>query len=125
MKAFDLELAKKGGAIQTADGRPAKIACYDMQYDNKKWLMCFVKEENGEEVPNFYYHNGDDINGDPDMKLVMAPVKKEGWINVYFYKDWNNGEIRFVSGVYETKEIAQESVESKTILATIKIEWEE
>jgi hypothetical protein len=51
------------------------------------------------------------------LDLYMAPVKKEGWINIY--KDEKPGEC-----IYKTKEDARASGWTGPI-ACVRIEWEE
>ena len=111
MKPFDIKLAKQGRKVQTKDGRPARIVCYDVKGNAFKSILTLV-DDGKYEFPVF--HNGDGIAFDEksDLNLVMAPAK--GWINIYG---------RRCSDIYDTEEEAVKECEKGGI--TRKIEWDE
>ena len=122
MKEFNLQeyLANPSQKIMTRDGRKARILCTDMK--NKQPVLALVTEEDREDI-HFYYQNGVWCNEFPNHKLdlVFAPVKKEGWINIFRCKT-----DLYIGDVFETKEAAEKMGKlSKNYITTIKIEWEE
>lgn len=122
MKEFNLQeyLANPSQKIITRDGRKVRILCTDMK--NVQPVLALITERNIENI-HFYNQNGAWCNEFPNHKLdlVFAPVKKEGWINIFRYKtDLYTGD------VFETKEKAEKMGKlSKDYITTIKIEWEE
>lgn len=122
MKKFNLQeyLANPSQKVVTRDGRKARILCTDMK--NKQPVLALVTEEDREDI-HFYYQNGVWCNEFPNHKLdlVFAPVKKEGWINIFRCKT-----DLYIGDVFETKEAAEKMGKlSKNYITTIKIEWEE
>lgn len=117
MKPFDLELAKQGIPVQTRDGRPARIICY-----NKKGVFPIVAliDCGGEEVVCYSVDGKRNI---PDDDLVMAPIKKEGWMNIYHRSMGMKGGCI----IHESEEKAKKHITpgDSTYIATTKIEWEE
>jgi len=122
MKEFNLEAAKAGAKVQTRDGRPARIVCYDMKGQRQPILVLIT--ERGEEfksehsLDGRYYIKSRDDRSD----LFMAPIKKTGWINIY--PDGTTGR------THTTQNKALEYAGSDRIdcidhIDTIKIEWEE
>lgn len=117
MKEFNLELAKAGHQVQTRDGRPARVICYDKNGD-KYPIIALISNE-GKETPCLYDINGRHyIFGGND--LVMVSTKKEGWINIYPKENY----VGHISNAYETEEEALKE-RRPDCLATKKIEWEE
>lgn len=118
MKPFDIELAKQGHKVQTKDGTPARIICYDRNDDSFPIVALIYDDE----LPRLYRANGVS-DGCHDNDLVMAPTKKEGWVNIYPSKPLETLR-RQVSEIYSSKE---EALKYKVTgcIATIKIEWEE
>lgn len=126
MKEFNLELAKANRPVQTRNGRPARIICYDRKGANDNYpIIALVKNHNNEEHPYNYTKDGT-LSIHPyedDLDLFMVPTKKEGWINLY--KN-SNSYYPIYRGVYPTKEAAHIEIdEAKEYIATTKIEWEE
>ena len=120
MKEFNLTeyLKNPSQKVVTRDGREVRIICTDIPivaliYDEKKQkesIECFF--ENGKYL-SF------DANDSP-LDLFFAPIKKEGWVNIYSEQEYRHpGE-----NIFKTKE---EAIKYKDInyIATIKIEWEE
>ena len=122
MKEFNLQeyLANPSQKVMTRDGRKARILCTDMK--NKQPVLALVTEGDREDI-HFYYQNGVWCNEFPNHKLdlVFAPIKKEGWINIFRCKT-----DLYIGDVFETKEAAEKMGKlSKNYITTIKIEWEE
>ena len=122
MKEFNLQeyLANPSQKVMTRDGRKARIVCTDMK--NKQPVLALITEGNREDI-HFYSQNGVWCNDFPNHKLdlVFAPIKKEGWINIFRCKT-----DLYIGDVFETKEEAEKMGKlSKNYITTIKIEWEE
>lgn len=121
MKPFDLEKAKAGAPVQTRDGKPARIICFDCK-SNRSPVIALVTMADGEETPNSYtndgryhplYEMGDD--------LFMAPVQREGWVNLYT----DCGSVWTGRDVFVTCSEALEAHDPHDYLATVKVTWEE
>ena len=125
MKEFNLEeyLKNPSQKIVTRDGREVRIVCTDMKsYDDYK-IVTLVKKNDGEEVLLCYRKSGRDRYC-PDFDLFFAPIKREGWINLY--KD-KNEDITYLPGIiHDSEEEAKEAIKGDPdFIATTKIEWEE
>lgn len=120
MKEFDIELAKAGHPVQTRDGRPVRIICFDRK-DNYYPIVALIKDnDTKEELLNSFTEDGRHYTYryDAPEDLFMAPNKKEGWINIY-----DNKEVGYV---YDSKEEAITNIcTGLKVKTTIKIEWEE
>lgn len=122
MKPFDLKAAKAGAPICTRDGRPVRILCFDAKHNYP--IKALINTDNIREDFAEYTINGEFYNNQTEdsFDLMMAPLKHEGWINIY------NSTTGFITGykIYDSKEeaISYHNVES-TDYHTIKIEWEE
>lgn len=122
MKEFNLQeyLANPSQKIMTRDGRKARILCTDMK--NVQPILALITEGDIEDI-HFYYQNGAWCNEFPENKLDLffAPIKKEGWVNVYRVPMGS-----YCGDVFETKEKAEKIGKlSKNYITTVKIEWEE
>ena len=123
MKEFNLEDFKKNPSqkVVTRDGREVRIICTDAKGDEPIVALIY---NNIREEENVYTYNKDGYfykNNDSCLDLFFAPVKREGWINVY--KN-NSRRDRIAGDVFPSE---KEAKEGKTIgyITTIKIEWEE
>lgn len=126
METFNLELAKAKHPVQTRDGRPARIICYDKKGTEYPIVALIYNNERECEIIEEYSIDGKaSIHLIDNRDLVMAPVTKEGWVNVYKDKE------KIITGnVYTTEEEAIErssdlKEEPIVYIATTKIEWEE
>ena len=125
MKEFNLDeyLKNPSQKVVTRDGRKVRIICTDAKNDEP--IIALVYNKNREEE-NVYTYNREGIfynNNESCLDLFFAPVKKEGWVNLY--KDRNGA---YPSNfIFETEKRAKEVIGEKhtTYLTTIKIEWEE
>lgn len=123
MKPFDLEKAKAGAPVITKEGLPVRIICFDRL--QAQWPLCGLVKTS-ENIETFVCFTTEGIASySSSHQLCMAPVKKEGWINIYNYE---GGFPKWVgktgSCIYRKKEDAEIAVEINCV-ATIKIEWEE
>lgn len=130
MKPFDLEKAKAGAKVCTRDGRDVRIVCWDMK--NSYPIIGLIMDKHGRETFIVYDECGKtpsfDCEDTPcDADLMMAGVKREGWINLYKGINglpYSGG----AGGVFEGKEEALAFVKGNNrdrYIDTIKIEWEE
>ena len=122
MKEFNLTeyLKNPNQKVVTRDGREVRIICTDMKsYDNYK-IVTLVKKNDGEEVL-LYRESGRGIYC-PELDLFFAPVKKEGWVNIYDITRTN-----CISRIYKTKEEAETIGKGckSGYITTTKIEGEE
>ena len=124
MKEFNLNeyLKDPSQKVITKDGRAVRIICTD--YKRGQPIIALVTTNAKEDV-HFFYKNGRWSNTNEwDLDLFFAPVKKEGWINIY--KGVIENHLPFVGQkVYKSKEDAIRNKCEGVYLTTIKIEWEE
>lgn len=121
MKPFNLEEAKAGKPVQDSQGNPVRIICFD-RIKNEYPIVALIKRKTDsgyEEVIETFTADGrytTNASDECENKLVMAPEKKEGWINLYsslvYYEVYNSEE-----------EALRKAADD--VVATIKIEWEE
>lgn len=117
-RPFDEEAAKAGAPVQTKDGRKVRILCYDRACKLFP-IVGLVTELDGAEPCYSWTPQGSiDLSWADKSDLVMAPIKKEGWINL------SPGKEPIVGGpVYATKEEAKARTSPHII--QVHIEWEE
>lgn len=124
MKSFDVEAAKAGEPVRTAAGQPVTILRFDRKHP-KYPIVALVEGEEGIEYVQTYTSAGK-ITGmevcGAGADLVMAPVKKTGWVNVY---PRAHGRRKSGVDIYDTPEEARSGAFEETCIATTKIEWEE
>ena len=117
MKQFDFELVKAGHPVCTNIGEPVEIIKYD--YHGGHPIIAIV-DQGERQVARLYDLDGK--HGYGDDFLMMAPIKHEGWVNIYRDGGWFGTSVK----VYQTKEGAiKEAVNDKTYIGTTKLEWEE
>lgn len=128
MKEFNLEeyLKKPSQKVVTRDGREVRIICTDAKGDEPIIALVY---NNIREEENVYTYNREGIfykDNDSCLDLFFAPIKREGWVNIY--KD--NITTFTSSKIHQTEKQAKEEVsevlrEYGIPITTIKIEWEE
>lgn len=127
MKPFDLEAAKAGAPVCTAQGNNVRILAYDRK-DGAFTIAALVEDatgdyENYEVYTNAgYYHREAGCEAD----LRMKPIQMEGWINVYSAGTHvvPKGNVAKTGGlVYESEQIAESAGGNNSIQVFIK--WEE
>ncbi len=128
MKPFDLDKAKAGAPVITRDGRKARILSFDLC--NRYYpLVAAFKDSDGDEGVDSLTNEGKCLaDKDSANDLFMAPVKREGWLNLYPALNAETlAEPSFA--VYATKEQADQLAEGqRTVnprIACVRIEWEE
>lgn len=119
LKPFDLEAAKAGAKVVTREGGEARIICFDLVDENFPLAVAVMNGE-GELLERYSingkYH-GDDFEDSED--LLMAPVKREAWVNVY------SSAVDEVNGTVHSSERDAAIRAYPGLKATVKIEWEE
>ena len=116
MKPFNLEeyLKNPNQKVVTRDGRNVKIYCTD--YTDFSLIVAKIE---GEDHSCSFYSDGGCIKGVASPRdLFFATEKHEGWVNIY------SGSIKYGGEIYDTENDAKNSA-SSSVVATIKIEWEE
>lgn len=127
MKPFNLEEAKSGRSICTRNGKSVRIICFDR---NEKTYPIVALVDKGPFEAVYTYTNEGRYNAegfsDFDFDLMMAPVKRKGWINIYRKDIKNNVTDRGSGYIFPTKEQALDTVMSgQGYITTTEIEWEE
>ena len=125
MKEFNLTeyLKNPSQKVITRDGRAVRIICTDFKSQMNKPIIALIKEDEDEENAFNFKENGRwhlPENEESLKDLFFAPIKREGWVNIYSEQEYRHpGE-----NIFKTKE---EAIKYKDInyIATIKIEWEE
>ena len=122
MKEFNLEEFKKDPSqkVVTRDGRAVRIICTDAKGEEPIIALVY---NNIREEENVYTYNRDGYfynNNDSCLDLFFAPIKREGWINVYKL-DYET----FLGNIYQSEEEAKGKKSQDNYIDTIKIEWEE
>ena len=126
MKEFNLDeyLKDPSKKVVTRDGRAVRIICTDMKSDFPIVALVYDEEKQKESIECFF-ENGKYLFFDADdspLDLFFAPVKKEGWVNIYDITRTN-----CISRIYNTKEEAETIGKGckSGYITTTKIEWEE
>lgn len=116
MKEFDYEATKKGAKVQTRDGRPARIICWDME-DPYYPIVALCTENDTEWVKTYTRDGRCSVRVNTYDDLVMAITKKEGWINIYP----NNSSTSYI---YDTERDADSHCTNNRV-ACVHVEWSE
>ena len=126
MKRFSLEeyLKNPTRKIVTRDRHNARIICTDRRGLNVKPIAALITIPNGDEIIKTYWENGVETQGyeDNPNDLFFVPIKKEGWIKVYYGKSRCNTFV--CNRIFATKEEAEKQT-NDNVVAIIKIELEE
>ena len=112
MKVFDIEKAKEGAPVCTREGKEVRILCYDMKYMDKDMLVALVKQKDGGEYLRIYNPSGVCVEGGREQDLMMAPVKKKVWINLYKTECDN---VLSDQITWDSKEEAEQYKDTKTL----------
>jgi N-acetylneuraminic acid mutarotase len=116
MKPFVLEEALAGAKVMTGDKKLVTDIAYFPSVDGSHKVCAVIL---GQIITFTVTGRISNESPHPLMDLFMAPVKKEGWINIY--KDEVAGR-----SIYKTEEEARASCNRwPGLIACISIEWEE
>ena len=122
MKQFNLAeyLENPDRRIITKDGRSVKIICTNAKGNFS--IIALVETYNGNETVLRLKENGRFYNDTENSRdLFFAPIKKEGWVNMYKTR---SGAVQ-IGQIYSSKEEAEMSRNDASYISTAKIEWEE
>ena len=122
MKRFSLEeyLKNPTRPIVTRDGRNARIVCTD----RKSYTFPIVVLIEGCYQENICAYTKDGLYShgmECPCDLFFAPIKKEGWVNMYKTR---SGATQ-IGQIYSSKEEAEMGRKDANYISTAKIEWEE
>lgn len=124
MKQFTLKeyLENPSRQVVTRNGLPVRIICTDAK--DTFPIIGLVKGYCGTEYANRFKENGEHTDNYSHIKspfdLFFAPVKKEGWVNLYMI---NN--VVETGTIYTTKEEALSNALGTSYIDTVHIEWDE
>lgn len=125
MKEFNLDeyLKNPSQKVITKDGKSVRIICTDAKQDYP--VIGLLSLDDKSETTVYYKKNGRWLADNQDYwDLFFAPIKREGWINVY--KGVIENHLPYVGQkVYKSKEEAIKNKCSDCYFTTLKIEWEE
>ena len=122
MKQFNLAeyLENPDRRIITKDGRSVRIICTDRKSDTFPIVVliegCY-QENICEYTKDGLYSRGVECT----CNLFFAPIKKEGWVNMYKTR---SGATQ-IGKIYSSKEEAEMGRKDANYISTAKIEWEE
>lgn len=124
MKSFNLEeyLKNPNRELITRDGQKARIICANKK-DERYPVVALVQDKNSNCEKTHHYTIGGKwiIEDDNSEDLFFAPIKKDGWTNLYDLCGKTT-----CGFVYESEKAAKMEIDqSKLYVTTIKIEWEE
>ena len=122
MKQFNLEeyLKNPTKKVITGSGKSVRIVCTN-KLDSTTPIIALI-HKGAEEVIQLYTKEGRITSKYPcfEHDLFFAPVKKEGWTNVY-----EEGTNRYLDGCICSTEDEAKRIRGCGYITTIKIEWEE
>ena len=124
MKPFNLEeyLKNPSQKVVLRSGSDVRIICTDKKGEFP--IVALVDDDDEGEFTICYRKTGRFlIERESPNDLVFAPVKREGWINVYRFKD----DTRTIGCLFKNKEEANlhKYDRASEYIKTRKIEWEE
>ena len=123
MKEFNLTeyLKNPSQKVVTRDGREVRIICTDAKGEEPIIVLVYNNNRDEENVYTYNRYGRFYKDNDSCLDLFFAPIKREGWINVY--KDDNT---RYIGDIYPSEKEAKENKgDDLYYITTIKIEWEE
>ena len=122
MKEFNLNeyLKDLSQKVVTKDGREVRIICTNAK--NEFPIIALITNDDKEVLMD--YNNNGKVSPDEmtDLDLFFAPIKREGWVNIF-----KDEELPFINGdIYKSEKEAKEEAEGEPdYITSIKIEWEE
>ena len=121
MKEFNLDeyLKDPSQKVITKDGKSVRIICTDAKQDYP--VIGLLSLDDKSETTVYYKKNGRWLADNQDYwDLFFAPIKREGWINVY-KNDYNE---RVIGCLHSSEEEAIKN-KDRNYITTVKVEWEE
>ena len=126
MKPFNLEQAKAGAPVCTRDGQPVRIICYDLKGNKNYPILALVESSGGvESTINYTLSGHKSLYSDTSKDLIMASVKREGWVNLYTCHSGATATDQCT--LYQSEKEARSQIlkGNGVYVTTVKIEWEE
>ena len=125
MKKFSLNeyLKNPNRKIVTRDGHNARIISTDRKSPTGHNIVVLL-DYGSEEISTTCDNNGETEFCSPFQSkgdLFFAPIKKEGWVNMYKTR---SGAVQ-IGQIYSSKEEAEMGRKDSNYISTAKIEWEE
>ena len=125
MKKFSLDeyLKNPSRKIVTRDGHNARIISTDRKSPTGHNIVVLM-DYGSEEISTTCNNNGETEFCSPFQSkgdLFFAPIKKDGWVNMY--KTRSGGAQ--IGQIYSSKEEAEMGRKDANYISTAKIEWEE
>lgn len=122
MKEFNLEeyLKNPSQKVVTRDGREVRIICTDRKEEQP--IVALVITNTKEDVRCFYKNGRWSNTNEWYLDLFFAPIKREGWVNVY---KLGIKIIRQCGNIFGTEKEALNFKSDENYITTTKIEWEE
>ena len=98
-KPFNLEAAKAGAKVQTRDGRPVRIVCWDVKDEDRPIIGLVCDRTDSKQEHAWYYRKNGRIYQDivSDYDLFMAPTTRTVWRVIYRDADNNAAQRDFES----------------------------
>lgn len=130
MEQFSLEkyLENPQRKVVTGVGEKVRILCTDLKgYAEDVETVAAVTQHNGKEVIRIYDSNGVFPSIEPYHKdnLFFAPQKQSRWIFLYISHGYGMADCIQRSGLFESKEEAEEQMKILNGFALTEITWEE
>ena len=126
MKEFNLDeyLKNPSQKVVTRDGRDVRIVCTD--HKGSQPIIALVTINEKEDIRTFYPNGRWTNTNEWYLDLFFAPVKIEGYVNIYrnIYYEGSDKYRNSGKNIYSSEEEAKEHKDLGYI-TTIKIEWEE
>ena len=125
MKKFSLNeyLKNPNRKIVTRDGHNARIISTDRKSPTGHNIVVLL-DYGSEEISTTCDNNGETEFCSPFQSkgdLFFAPIKKEGWVNMYKTR---SGAVQ-IGQIYSSKEEAEMGRKDSNYISAAKIEWEE
>ena len=114
--------------VVTGVGEPVRILCTDLKgFDEEVSIVAAVTLSHGYEVIRIYDSNGVFPSIEPYHKdnLFFAPQKQSRWIFLYISYGYGMADCIQRSGLFESKEEAEDACQELNGFALTEITWEE
>ena len=122
MKEFNLNEYLKDLSQKVVTKYERKVRIIYTNAKNEFPIIALITNDDKEVLMD--YNNNGKVSPDEmtDLDLFFAPIKREGWVNIF-----KDEELPFINGdIYKSEKEAKEEAEGEPdYITSIKIEWEE
>ena len=118
MKPFDLEKAKAGAKVVTRDGLDVTILTFNRRDVAGRSIVALVHGTKQDQLLTLTKDGKFTSGQNSCLDLHMAPVKREGWVNIY--PNDSTGVT-----IHPSRSLADKSDVHKVRIDCVRIEWEE